>query len=217
SKSKKTTQEEKQKRLLEFFHEKKNVFVLKELEKIASKEKGIPAQTIKDVLNSLVDDDLVDTDKIGTSTYFWSFPGKTYQKKLAECRKLEQSIIVLQEQSKKLDDELSTFISHTNNDDDNNKQVDENKLRAEIQENLMKLEQEKQQLQKELVRFQNYDPANVEQLENECQIARTAIERWTDNIFQLRTWSKNRFQIDSSDVDKGFGIPNNFDYYNDDE
>lgn len=50
------------------------------MEKIASKEKGIPAQTIKDVLNSLVDDDLVDTDKIGTSTYFWSFPGKTYQK-----------------------------------------------------------------------------------------------------------------------------------------
>lgn len=140
------------------------------------------------------------------------------EQKLTECNKLEQLIIDLQEQSKKLDDELSTFISHTNNNDDDNnqqQQVNENKLRAELQENIMKLEQEKQQLQMELAKFQNYDPASVEQLENECCTARTAIERWTDNIFQLRTWSKNRFQIDLSDVDKGFGIPNNFDYYND--
>lgn len=45
-----------------------------ELEKIAPKEKGIIAQSVKDVVQSLVDDGLVDTDKIGTSIYFWSFP-----------------------------------------------------------------------------------------------------------------------------------------------
>jgi len=28
------------------------------------------------VLQSLVDDSLVDTDKIGTSVYFWAFPSK---------------------------------------------------------------------------------------------------------------------------------------------
>ena len=31
---------------------------------------------IKDVLQSLVDDGMVDTDKVGSSNYFWSFPGK---------------------------------------------------------------------------------------------------------------------------------------------
>lgn len=49
-------------------------FFLKELEKIAPKEKQIIVQSVKDVVQNLVDDGLVDTDKIGTSVYFWSFP-----------------------------------------------------------------------------------------------------------------------------------------------
>ncbi len=32
--------------------------------------------SVKEILQSLVDDDLVDTDRIGTSNYFWAFPSK---------------------------------------------------------------------------------------------------------------------------------------------
>lgn len=32
--------------------------------------------SVKDVLQSLVDDNLVDSERIGTSNYFWSFPSK---------------------------------------------------------------------------------------------------------------------------------------------
>lgn len=32
--------------------------------------------SVKDVLQSLVDDAMVEQDKIGTSNYFWSFPSK---------------------------------------------------------------------------------------------------------------------------------------------
>lgn len=35
--------------------------------------------TVKDVLMSLVFDGLVDSDKIGTSVYFWAFPSKAGQ------------------------------------------------------------------------------------------------------------------------------------------
>jgi hypothetical protein len=52
----------------------KHFFFSQELEKIAPKEKGITEQSVKDVVQSLVDDGLVDTDKIGTSVYFWAFP-----------------------------------------------------------------------------------------------------------------------------------------------
>ena len=58
--------EEKRKKMLEILYETKDFFLLKELEKIAPKQKGIIAQSVKDVLQSLVDDNLVDTDKIGT-------------------------------------------------------------------------------------------------------------------------------------------------------
>jgi len=57
-----------------------HIFSSQELEKIAPKEKGITEQSVKEVVQSLVDDGLVDTDKIGTSVYFWAFP--RYSKQL---------------------------------------------------------------------------------------------------------------------------------------
>lgn len=45
------------------------VFQLKELEKLGPK-KGVISQSVKDVVQSLVDDDLVSKDKIGTSVSF---------------------------------------------------------------------------------------------------------------------------------------------------
>lgn len=44
-------------------------FQLKELEKMGPK-KGVISQSVKDVVQSLVDDDLVLKDKIGTSVRF---------------------------------------------------------------------------------------------------------------------------------------------------
>lgn len=46
-----------------------------ELEKVAPKLKGIVANSVKDVIQKLLDDGLIDSDKIGTSVYYWSFPG----------------------------------------------------------------------------------------------------------------------------------------------
>lgn len=97
SKKRGLSQEEKRKAMLEIFYEKKEFFQLKDLERIGPKEKGIVVQSVKDVLQSLVDDCMVDSDKIGTSVYYWSFPSKTanirkqklsfLQKKFEEVRK----------------------------------------------------------------------------------------------------------------------------------
>lgn len=65
--------------MCDFFYEKRDFFQLKELEKMLPKEKGIVAQTVKDVVQSLVDDRLVTAEKIGTSNYFWSFPSTALQ------------------------------------------------------------------------------------------------------------------------------------------
>lgn len=78
SKRKGVPLDEKKSRLLQIFYEKREFFTLKELEKIAPKEKGIVVQSVKDVLQNLVDDGLVHSDKIGTSIYFWAFPGLEY-------------------------------------------------------------------------------------------------------------------------------------------
>ena len=56
--------EDKRKTLLSIFHETKSAFLLKDIEKLGAK-RGVVLQSIKDVLQSLVDDDLVNMEKIG--------------------------------------------------------------------------------------------------------------------------------------------------------
>uniref|UniRef100_A0A2K5BXI4 Mnd1 HTH domain-containing protein n=1 Tax=Aotus nancymaae TaxID=37293 RepID=A0A2K5BXI4_AOTNA len=76
SKKKGLSAEEKRTCMMEMFFETKDIFQLKDLEKIAPKEKGITSMSVKEVLQSLVDDGMVDCERIGTSNYYWAFPGK---------------------------------------------------------------------------------------------------------------------------------------------
>merc|ERR1712080_43150 len=70
--------EEKRNKLLEMYYEKKEVLNLKEVEKFGAK-KGIVLQSIKDVNQSLIDDNLVMTDKVGIGTFFWALPSQGLQ------------------------------------------------------------------------------------------------------------------------------------------
>ena len=67
--------DEKRERLLALLYETRDIFTIKELEKQGNKAKGITAQTVKEIAQSLVDDGTVHCEKIGTSNYYWAFPG----------------------------------------------------------------------------------------------------------------------------------------------
>ncbi|RCN27795.1 hypothetical protein ANCCAN_26467, partial [Ancylostoma caninum] len=71
--------EEKRAKMLELFYESKEFFQMKELEKIAPKKKGVISQSVKEVTQSLVDDGLVECEKIGTFVCYWAFPSKASQ------------------------------------------------------------------------------------------------------------------------------------------
>ena len=38
--------------------------------------KNLDAMVVKEIVQGLVDDNMVDTERIGTSNYFWAFPSK---------------------------------------------------------------------------------------------------------------------------------------------
>jgi hypothetical protein len=56
----------------------KDVFNLAEIEKLSMKA-GIVLPSVKEVLDSLRADDLVNSEKIGAGNFFWSFPSKAHQ------------------------------------------------------------------------------------------------------------------------------------------
>ncbi|CAG8851963.1 32995_t:CDS:2, partial [Racocetra persica] len=57
------------------------------------------SQSVKDVLQELVNDNLVAQDKIGTSNYFWSFPSSALQSRTAKIEELQEEITKLKEKN----------------------------------------------------------------------------------------------------------------------
>jgi hypothetical protein len=61
------------------------------MEKAASK-KGVVFQAVKDVVQSLVDDSMVHVDKIGTSNWYWAFPGEVTAQLSTKLQGLDQEL-----------------------------------------------------------------------------------------------------------------------------
>ncbi|XP_015140767.1 meiotic nuclear division protein 1 homolog isoform X12 [Gallus gallus] len=155
SKKKGLSFEEKRARMMEIFFETKDVFQLKDIEKIASKDKGITSMSVKEVLQSLVDDGMVDTDRIGTSNYFWAFPSKALH---ARKRKLEELQTQFAETSQKKEI-LQKGMEKSKIGRENTAE------RAALMKELAALQQKKEQLKAEIEKYKEYDPDVVEEMQ----------------------------------------------------
>ncbi|XP_026321398.1 meiotic nuclear division protein 1 homolog [Hyposmocoma kahamanoa] len=203
SKKRGLSADEKKTRMLEIFHNSKDFFQLKELEKIAPKEKGITMQSVKEVVQSLVDDHLVDSEKIGTSIYFWSFPSKA---KTAKKRKLNDLKHELGECAKKLKKTEDNIVVEL----EDREPTEERSLLIKTVEELKKKEEA---LKKEMQKYRDSDPEYINQLKTEMIDLKAAIDRWTENIYILKSYIKNTFQMENDVIEQSFNIPQDLDYY----
>ncbi|XP_055452569.1 meiotic nuclear division protein 1 homolog isoform X3 [Psammomys obesus] len=154
SKKKGLSAEEKRTRMMELFFETKDVFQLRDLEKLAPREKGITAMSVKEVLQSLVDDGMVDCERIGTSNYYWAFPSKALH---ARKRKLEVLNSQLLEGNQK----------HANLQKSIEKARigrQESEERAMLAKELSSFRDQREQLKAEVEKYRECDPQVVEEI-----------------------------------------------------
>ncbi|XP_066506178.1 meiotic nuclear division protein 1 homolog [Hoplias malabaricus] len=194
--------EEKRSRMLEIFFETKDVFQLKDIEKIAPKSKGITPMSVKEVLQSLVDDNLVDSERVGTSNYFWAFPSKALHARKRKLQELEKQL----EEGTKRRAALQQAV------DKAKKGRQDTKERASLQKELQSFREQREKLRTELEQYKECDPEVVEEMRKENTVAKEAVSRWTDNVFAIKSWAKRKFSFEDSRLDKAFGIPEDFDY-----
>ncbi|KAK9505342.1 hypothetical protein O3M35_009423 [Rhynocoris fuscipes] len=204
SKRKGVSADEKRNRMLQLFYEKKEFFQMKELEKIAPKEKGIISQSVKDVVQSLVDDGMVDTEKIGTSVYFWAFPSKAKNSRKRQLNDLEEKVDCTEKQLKKQKESLKQAMDGREDTSERGETLLELKKQKELREQLLL----------ELQKYKDNDPETFQKAKKEIELLKEGINRWTDNIFSLKSWCKNKFNIEESVLEKQFGIPTDLDYIN---
>ncbi|CAG8776908.1 15303_t:CDS:2, partial [Acaulospora colombiana] len=126
----------------------KDFYQLKELEKIAPKQKGIVVQSVKDILQELVNDNLVAQDKIGTSNYYWSFPSSALQSRRIKIEELTEEI-------KKLKEKNADLQSNIEKASDGR---EESADRASLLKELAETESKRANHKKELDHYREHDP-----------------------------------------------------------
>ncbi len=136
--------------------------------------------SVADINNSLVDDGLVDKEKIGGSNFFWSFPGKKDRMLQLEHEKVLQDIEISKTKITEAEAKLA---------DAKRGREDEDGERAKKLARLGELKKEKEKMETELKGLKENDPQALADLEKELKLVTEAANRWTDNIFTVRSTS----------------------------
>eukprot|EP00300_Choanocystis_sp_HF-7_P006383 c14670_g1_i2.p1 GENE.c14670_g1_i2~~c14670_g1_i2.p1 ORF type:complete len:224 (+),score=62.45 c14670_g1_i2:284-955(+) len=193
--------DQKREETLRVFTESCEFFNAKEVIALASK-RGVTSQTVKDVLQSLVDDNLVTTDKVGISNYYWAFPATVGQKRKAQIAGLEESLQVKKKRKIELDEENVVLEAEREETATRVAQLAElDGVRAEIAK-----------VDTELERFAECNPETVEALEKKMVVAKDAANRWTDNMYSLRSHVETTFGMDREMLNERMEITEAFDY-----
>ncbi|KAJ8696917.1 Meiotic nuclear division protein 1 [Pleurotus ostreatus] len=158
------------------------------------------SQSVKEVLQSLVDDGLVQGDKIGSSNFFWSFPSQrgamvqarlstvketrdTYQKQIEELR-----ISVEEEKGQRL--ELDS--------------------RKEALRVLASLKAELAQLEGEINAYGACDPIKIEEKKRGVVLAKEAAIRWTDNYSVLLSHFRRQTGVEAQEIKQFLGVEDEY-------
>ena len=170
--------DDKRAKLLEIYYEKKEVLNLKEIEKWGAK-KGVVLQTIKDVNQSLIDDNLVCTDKIGIGSLFWALPSQGFQVRKNLIVDYEKKIKVAKEEREQCEKDIK--VAQKDRDPNSGNRED---MLKELEE-AKKLRDE---LTTELKQFERSDPKILDKITKDTKISKDAINRWTDNLYLIMQW-----------------------------
>eukprot|EP00924_Labyrinthula_sp_SR-Ha-C_P015394 snap_masked-scaffold_71-processed-gene-0.14-mRNA-1 protein AED:0.37 eAED:0.37 QI:0/-1/0/1/-1/1/1/0/204 len=189
--------EEKKQRLLKIFHTDLCPYTLKEIEKLGSKA-GISMMSIKGVLQEMVDDSIVDLDKVGITNFYWSFPTKLNVQKQKEFQKLKQTSIQFQEEIQKKQLSLQKLIRERKGSSSTDIEQYQSLKRknGEISQNISKLKKAREGFV----------------LKQQVKISKAGAVLWTDNTWVLSDWMKKKFGLPSKDINQQLRIKEDFDY-----
>ncbi|CAN0014555.1 unnamed protein product [Ascophyllum nodosum] len=193
--------EEKRGKILAIYHSSKGIFNLKEIEKAASKQ-GVVTQSVKDINQSLVDDSLVDVDKIGASNFFWSFPSKVVVTRRNLVESLKRDIAKAEDASTTSKRKIAELEAERAETEDR-----QGKLRR-LQENRQRLKE----LEIEYDALKENDPAELQKAIRKTEVCKDGVNRWTDNTWQVKSWMVKTRGMCGADVDKYLQLTGDFDH-----
>ncbi|XP_014882197.1 meiotic nuclear division protein 1 homolog [Poecilia latipinna] len=110
--------------------------------------------TVKEVLQSLVDDNMVDCERIGTSNYYWAFPSKALHTRKHKLEELQKQ--VSDAKHRKVSLEKTVEKAKVGREG--------TKERSSLLKQLQSLREERTKLQAELEKYRECDPDIIKEM-----------------------------------------------------
>ncbi|ANQ10210.1 Uncharacterized protein PCOAH_00044990 [Plasmodium coatneyi] len=203
-KKKGKSNDEKKQILYDIMLESESFFILKELEALAPK-KGIRSLFVKDLLQQLVDDNKVKSEKVGAQNIYWVLKteeASTLQNSYQEMKEKKEEYEENARREKEGYEEFANSLS-----------ISQDQLRDKLEEakTLMSHLEEKK---KELENVKKTDMKQIEmmKMQNECAVE--SIQRWNNNICLVKQWIQDRTNKPADTVDRLLGIKDIFNNWN---
>jgi hypothetical protein len=142
----------------------------------------------------LVDDALVDKEKIGGSNYCWSFKAKKDRMAQKQHESTLQQIESLKPKVEEANAKLADAKRGREDDLEEEEQDGQSSssstttLRATKLARLATFAKQKTEYETQLTSLKENDPAALADLEKELKLVREAAHRWTDNIFECKSY-----------------------------
>ena len=173
--------EEKRQILLKLFKGSGSFFHYKDIEKHCTQNK-ISFMIVKDLLAGITADNLLETEKIGSSAFYWYLPNRVFDAKKKqlerECANIENSKNEIENLKQKIIENKALRV--------------ENEERKKNLEELAELENQKKEYLKILKDFESKDPEKYDKYINTTKNMGQLYEFWVDNIYNIEHWIKNK-------------------------
>jgi len=197
------TVEQKRGKALAWFKRQKNFFHMKELEKEMSKAVGVHPMAIKDIVKDLRDENLIEEEKIGASSFYWCLESKIINNLLLKERTLQTEIDLLDKEIEIQNQLYEDFVA-------NGKALPSPSDIAQEANAQKKIENEIQELKIQIAKMRENTPEFALKVEKCLSEYKDGANRWTDNTFNVISWIKKKFP--HLDPEAMFKIPDTFDY-----
>ena len=156
---------------------------------------------VKDMNQSLVDDFLVYSDKIGSANFFWSFPSKRTVDIQNERDRMKAGIETFELLLQRASETVETAKIERCADG-----------REGAMYKLAALREEESRLDRLIEAGRENDPAEIERIKMEANKCKLAADRWTDNVFCLKKYAVKKLNVQGKEANRYLGIKDDFDY-----
>ncbi|KAI9733195.1 MAG: hypothetical protein M1818_007313 [Claussenomyces sp. TS43310] len=187
----------KQALIVKWFHDSRSAHSFKELEKVLPQIASIPQMQVKDYIQTLMDENQIRVEKIGSGNWYWSFAIDVQKSRETVLRSLrtEESKLKLAIAAVE-----GSFEEEVAQRDNSGEMLDENGMDREASLKAhAALLRDNDILDKEMAGYSDTDPTEILRKIDETERLRESAGRWTDNLeaieaFMIRE-SGNRDEV----------------------